>query len=287
MAHNRAVNIAWVGCGPGPGGLIISARGKGPQAGAEDMETLAELARERKAQEAYDRMLARRTRAMVKRSTLPWASVGKVRDIVTAEGTVAYVGDGVSDLLAVDPEPRKVEGFMHRASVRIRPQGSDEFGPVNAPRRNGDGFMEYKVHERVRMVNGYKAVGIRSDAWAKARKPEVGYARLARLMMDRADVIGDRAPARGLGNGTAENRRPVCSDCVSSVTAEPRLLGAQSGFKRQPWPTDYRESAPIPRECTCDQGSLWALVRTTYNGRSYRYESNRETGEVRGFGLLH
>lgn len=196
----------------------------------------------------------------------PWGLALRQSKILTAEGTVVEVTtDGLTDLLAQEPEPRRPEGFIHRASTRVRSDGSDEFGPINVPRRRGDGFMEYRVFPRVqryKLADGTEAQAIsrRSDAWAKARSPEAGMRRLALLQMARADVLGDKAPARGVGNG-------VQQDTLAHGRSHSSMARFVRGLEGR-----VLSDAEMMLDCI-----------VTYNGKRYAFRMHRETGEVRGF----
>lgn len=189
---------------------------------------------------------------------IPWGLALRQSRVEVVEGTVAELtAEGVCDLMAVEDDGvRPIPGRMQRQSVRVLTDGSDEFGTVNVPRRKGDGFKEYKVYGRVQrytLKDGSEGVAVsrRSDRWAKERSPEVGFARLARLMMDKADALSDNAPARGLEPCTLPN--------VESPYVERPMSDAQ----------------------------MWIRCTTEYNNRTYVYELQAETGAVRGFGIEH
>lgn len=222
--------------------------------------------------EALRRSLARQRAEAVARSRMPYGRGLDGLQVVVAEGVVAGLDRDGLDIMTGMPEAeaRGVRGFVHRASVRVRTQGSDDYGAVNVPRRKGDGYMHYGArHERVRrypQADGSVVVAVveRSDAWSKARTAEVGRRRLAEAL----------APEYSCGVGSAYPEALPATAARSWTEAH--------GYGR--WHPAYRQADPSPY--TVPNGSPWVYCRSRLaDGRTLSYKVHRFTGEARAISV--
>lgn len=155
---------------------------------------------------------------------------------------------------------RKVKPLITRGTARPKVAGRDVFGPVFVQGK----FVRYGVHYRTRLVGAERVQYVRKDAWARERSQAIGEAKVQKVM-DTRTIAHVRAHV----------------EARTSITAN-------GGFARI-WtaPGDvpqWRDRNPLTVKSLGDEAkaeTLWAERWGVIDGLAYRFEFNRETGEMR------
>jgi len=152
---------------------------------------------------------------------------------------------------------------MRQMTHKTRPpktQGQDAFGPVYVQGT----FVRYGVQYRTRLVGAERKTYVRNDDWARARSQAVGEARLQHVI-DSRTIAGMRehivARTSVAGNGG-----------YARIWTAP---GERLRFRDYATVSLHRDAEAV------GDSTLWAERWGVLDGQAYRFEFNRETGEMR------